>query len=237
MRVDADSTRDLCPDMYTSPPNPAIVIADGVRDRVPDLFVEYATAEGLSVSKEAPHLDGAAGEILGRWSGRTPDDLARLPEILSYRELSRRFSDPFGAVVPAVENVVTRYLMKGRFPRINSLVDAANVASMRNLVPVGLFDLHSISGDVTLEIASGQEQIVPLGKTKSEAVPAGFPILRDQDKVISIVGVRDSAQTMVVPNTTAVLAFSWGIDGISREKVRATLADCIELCGAGGDHA
>lgn len=233
----ADSTRDLCPDMVNSPSNPAIVIAEGVRARVPDLFVQYATAEGLSVSQEAPHLDGAVSAILDRWRNATVDDLVQRPEILSYRELSRRFSDAFGAAVPAVENVVTRYLMKGKFPRINSLVDAANVASMRNLIPVGLFDLHSIAGDVTLDIAGGTEQIVPLGKTKSEAVPSGFPILRDRNKVISIVGVRDSALTMVVPTTRAVLAFSWGIDGISREKVQATLADCIELCGGGGVHA
>lgn len=223
--------------MYTIPSHPTIVIAEGVRARVADLFVEYETADRLSVAKDAPHLDDAVNAILDRWRGSNADELAQRPEILSYRELSRRFSDELGVAVPAVENVVARYLMKGRFPRINSLVDAANVASMRNLVPVGLFDLHSIAGEVTLGIASGQEQIVPLGKTKSEAVPAGFPILRDQEKVISIVGVRDSAQTMVVPTTTAVLAFSWGIDGVSREKVRATLADCIELCGAGGDHA
>jgi DNA/RNA-binding domain of Phe-tRNA-synthetase-like protein len=120
--------------------------------------------------------------------------------------------------------------MKCRFPRINSLVDAANVASLRNMIPVGLFDLHSIAGDVTLGMASGNEEIIPLGKTKSEAIPAGFPVLRDHEKVISIVGVRDSAQTKIVPTTTAVFAFSWGIEGISRERVRATLADSIELC-------
>lgn len=223
--------------MHTIAPEPAVRIAEDVRTHVPDLFVESATADRLSVSKDAPHLDDAVSEILGRWSASTAEDLARLPEILSYRELSRRFSEQFGAAVPAVENVVTRHLMKGKFPRINSLVDAANVASLRNLIPVGLFDLHSIAGDVTLGIASGEEHIVPLGKTKSEAVPPGFPVLRDREKVISIVGVRDSAQTMIVPATTAVLAFSWGIDGISREKVRATLSDCIESCRAGGDRA
>ena len=164
-------------------------------------------------------------------------DLAQTPEILLYRELSRRFSEPFGLAVPAVENVVARYVMKGKFPRINSLVDAANVASLRNLIPVGLFDLHAIAGDLTLGIASGDEQIVPLGKNKSEAVPQGFPILRDQEKVISIVGVRDSAQTMIVPTTTAILAFSWGIDGIAPERVRATLAECIELCRTGDADA
>ncbi|MEA2488610.1 MAG: hypothetical protein QOH21_402, partial [Acidobacteriota bacterium] len=211
--------------MHTIAPTPTILLADEVRARVPGLFVDRLTADRLSVSKESPWLDDAASEILGRWNGRTADDVAGLPEIAAYRELSRRFSEEFGAAVPAVENLVTRYLMKGRLPRINSLVDAANVASLRNLIPVGLFDLQAIAGDVTLGIARGDEQIVPLGKTKSEAVPAGFPVLRDAERVISIVGVRDSAHSMILPTTTAVLAFSWGIEGVSPERVRATLTD------------
>jgi DNA/RNA-binding domain of Phe-tRNA-synthetase-like protein len=218
-------------------PTPTLLIADPVHARVPELFVDGLTADRLAVSKGSPWLDAAVGEILGRWQGRTAADVAEVPEIPVYRELSRRFSAQFGAEVPAVENIVTRYLMKGKFPRINSLVDAANVASLRNRIPVGLFDLHAIDGDLTLETASGDEQIVPLGKTKSEAVPQGFPILRDRGKVISIVGVRDSAQTMIVPTTTAVLAFSWGIEGVSRERVRATLTECIELCRTGGASA
>ena len=219
--------------METEPQTPAIVIAEDVRERVPGLFVDSATAEGLSVSKDAPWLDADVAGLLARWGAGTADDVARMPEIPLYRELSRRFSEQFGAAVPAVENVVTRYVMKGKFPRINSLVDAANVASLRNLIPVGLFDLHAIAGDLTLGIAGGDEQIVPLGKTKSEAVPPGFPILRDREKVISIVGVRDSAHTSIVPTTTAVLAFSWGIEGVPPERVRATLNECIRLCRTG----
>jgi DNA/RNA-binding domain of Phe-tRNA-synthetase-like protein len=102
---------------------------------------------------------------------------------------------------------------------------------------VGLFDGDAIAGDLVLDIAAGDEQMIPLGKSKSEPVPQGFPILRDRERVISIVGVRDSAQTMIVPSTTSVLAFSWGIDGIPRERVRGTLDDCIALCRTGGASA
>jgi len=217
--------------MSTLAPYLTINVRDDVRARVPGLFVEIATAGGLSVSGETSRLEGAVAAILGRWQGATAADVAGRPEVLAYRELSRRFSEPFGAVVPAVESLLTRYVMRGRVPRINSLVDAANVASLRNLIPVGLFDLHSIAGEVTLGIAGEGEAIVPLGKSRSEPVPAGFPLLRDQEKVISIVGVRDSALSMIVPTTTAVLAFSWGIEGVSRQRVRATLADCLALCG------
>lgn len=219
--------------MHTVASIPDTVIAPEVSAHVPGLFVESVTADGLSVSKDSPWLDDAVGGVLARWNGKTADDAASLPEILLYRELSRRFSAEFGAAVPAVENVVTRYLMKGKFPRINSLVDAANVASLRSLIPVGLFDLHAIAGDLTLGIAQDDDLIVPLGKSKSEPVPRGFPVLRDREKVISIVGVRDSVHTSITPATTAVLAFSWGIEGVPRERVRATLNECIQLCRTG----
>lgn len=223
--------------MQSSTRPTTILIADDVRQRVPDLFVEAVAAEGLTVWRDAPWLDGAVAGLLGRWSGATADDVARAPEFPIYRELSRRFSEEFGAATPAVENVVTRHVAKGRFPRINSLVDAANVASLRNLIPVGLFDLGAIDGEVTLAVATGSEEMVPLGRTKSEAVPAGFPVLRDHKGVFSMVGVRDSVRTMITPATTAVLAFSWGIDGIAPERVRATLTECVELCRAGGVDA
>jgi DNA/RNA-binding domain of Phe-tRNA-synthetase-like protein len=210
-----------------------MVVAEEVRARVPELFVETITADALHQSNEAPWLDRAVAELVARWNGRA-DELAQVPEILAYRELSRRFSGAFGAAVPAVENLLARYLTQGKFPRINSLADAANVASLRNLIPIGLFDARAIAGQVTLDIASAGDAIVPLGKSKSQAVPEGFPVLRDEEKIISIVGVRDSAHTMIVPTTTAVLAFSWGIESVPRERVRATLAECIEICSAGG---
>lgn len=223
--------------MSTIAPSLTVLVSEEVGARVHGLFVETATAGQLSASKSAPHLDDAIGEILSCWYAKSAADLERRPEFVLYRELHRRFSDAFGAVIPAVENLVTRYLSKGKFPHINSLVDAANVASLRNLIPVGLFDLHAIAGGLTLEIASGGETIVPLGKSKSETVPRGFAVLRDSEKVISMVGVRDSAQTMITDKTTDVLAFSWGIEGISRDSVRDTLADCIALCKAGGARA
>ena len=142
--------------MDTIARNPSVVIAEEVRAHVQELFVESATADALSVSKDSPSLDDAVTAILKQWSTATGEDLAQMPEVLLYRELSLRFSEQFGAAVPAVENLVTRYLMKGKFPRVNSLVDAANVASL------------------------------------------------------------------------------WGMEGISRERVRATLTDSIDLCRAGG---
>ena len=220
--------------MRTLAPNRTIVIAEVVR--IPGLFVESVAADHLSVTKDAPWLDAGIADIVAQWSARPSVDLERIPEIHSYRELSRRFSTSFGAVVPAVENLAARTVTRGIFPRINSLVDAANVASLRHMIPIGIFDAHSIAGDLTLDIARGTEEIVPLGKSKRETVPAGFPVLRDDEKVISIVGVRDSAQTMIVPTTTSALAFSWGIESISRDKVRATLKECIALCTAGGDR-
>src|SRR5437879_4468977 len=86
---------------------PSIIIAEEVLGLDPSLFVENVIADGLSGSRNSPWLDEAVAEILARWSTRTADEVAQVPEILSYRELSRRFTDHFRRVVPATENVMT----------------------------------------------------------------------------------------------------------------------------------
>jgi hypothetical protein len=68
--------------MHKIDPTPTIIIAEDVPARVPGLFVESATADGLLVSTHAPYLDDAVGEILDRWNASTAGDVAQVPEIL-----------------------------------------------------------------------------------------------------------------------------------------------------------
>jgi DNA/RNA-binding domain of Phe-tRNA-synthetase-like protein len=53
---------------------------------------------------------------------------------------------------PASEALLRRILKGGTLPQINSAVDAANVVSLRLLLPVGLYDADKVSGDVLLRI-------------------------------------------------------------------------------------
>lgn len=83
--IDPTPTDPTPTDPAPTDPTPTIIIAEDARARVPGLFVESATADGLRVSKDAPYLDDAVGEILDRWNACTADDVAQVPGILLYR--------------------------------------------------------------------------------------------------------------------------------------------------------
>ena len=55
------------------------------------------------------------------------------------------------------------------------------------------------------------------------------PILRDNEKIISEVGMRDSKATMITKSTHNILIFSWGAKGVSSEAVAAVVEECASL--------
>ena len=83
------------------------------------------------------------------------------------RALYRQFGTDPTKVRPSSEALLRR-LKKGEpFPRVNSLVDVANAMSVQLQVPVGLYDLEKIRGDVlVLRLGTEGEKYTGIGKER-----------------------------------------------------------------------
>jgi DNA/RNA-binding domain of Phe-tRNA-synthetase-like protein len=80
------------------------------------------------------------------------------------RELYRRFGVDPTRHRPSSEALLRR-ARRGEWPRINSLVDVANVMSLRLQVPVGLHDLAQVEGDeLVLRAGADGEGYAGIGK-------------------------------------------------------------------------
>jgi DNA/RNA-binding domain of Phe-tRNA-synthetase-like protein len=211
----------------------AIAVAPELLQVMPGLYVEAVVVCGARHAHAGGGLAGLEDGIqtlLSRWHRPAAlDDLAREPRIEAYARLHRGLANGDPKTVPSVENLVGRYLARGRFPRIDPLVDAANVVSAEELRPVGVFDADRVAGEVMLDRARPGDTFVPLGKTKPEKIPPGSAILRDREKIFSMIGVRDSAETMVRPETENLLALSWGFEAVPRAEVQATVRRVADL--------
>lgn len=210
-----------------------IAIAPDFLAAVPGLYIEAVVVRGLqerAATAPSPEVDRRIEQLLARY-GRpeAAEELAREPMIVSYAHLHRSLAEGETKTVPSVENLVGRYIAKGKFPRINRWVDAANVVSAQDLRPVGVFDAGRIAGGITLERARPGDTFVPLGKNKPEKIAPGSAILRDQEKVFSMIGVRDSADTMVRDETDTLLVLSWGYGSVPRDEVRGTVRRVADL--------
>jgi DNA/RNA-binding domain of Phe-tRNA-synthetase-like protein len=65
---------------------------------------------------------------------------------------------------PASEALLRRVLKRRGLPRINSAVDAANLVSLRYLIPIGLYDWDKIQGPVLLRLGDEGEGYSRIGK-------------------------------------------------------------------------
>ena len=82
------------------------------------------------------------------------------------RELYRRFGVDPTRHRPSSEALLRR-ARRGEWPRLNSLVDVANVMSLRLQVPVGLHDLDQVEGEeLVLRTGAAGESYPGIGKER-----------------------------------------------------------------------
>jgi DNA/RNA-binding domain of Phe-tRNA-synthetase-like protein len=208
---------------------PEVVVSQELKDS--GVYVYYALVPSLRVTPTPAGLDrelrDAEEEV--RVSIGTPERLTDHPVVRAYRSLLWRLGVDPTKVRPSGEALARRVLRGASLPRINSVVDAGNLVSLRTLVPIGLYDAERLSFPLTLKRASGSEDFRPIGG-KPVKVRKGYPILVDASgRVLHIYPHRDSEDTMIRDTTKSVLVMAAGAPGVPRDLVRRALTEVIEL--------
>ncbi len=126
-----------------------------------------------------------------------------MPDIGPARALYRHFGIDPTRYRPSSEALLRRLLRGEHIPRLNSLVDVANVVSLRLQVPVGLYDWAKISGSLSLRLGAEGESYAGIRK---EVVNVGGRICVADEQGPCGNPSADSARTMI---TTATERAVW----------------------------
>ena len=168
----------------------------------------------------------AAAESLGRELAARHADLppSRIPGLAEARDLYKSFGMEPTRHRPSSEALLRRLLRGKGLYRISNLVDACNLASLSFLLPIGMYDLDRIEGDVVVRSGEPGEEYPGIRKGPvhlegrlglfDAAGPFGSP-------------TSDSARTSTGARTTRVLAVVMATSGYPA----ATMASHLEACG------
>lgn len=122
-------------------------------------------AEEVVVRREAPEVwaetDRVAAEYRRRFTGKAPGEIA---ELQPARELYHRTGEDPTKLRPSSEALLRRVLRGESLYRINALVDTCNLCSLEFLLPIGLYDLGRVAGEVTARLGRAGEGYESLGK-------------------------------------------------------------------------
>lgn len=196
----------------------ALTIDAKVRNRFPALDIRVVLLKDVKVDRSNPELEEFKEEVLREISeGYSLETLKDVDIFRAYRGFFWRVGIDPTKVRPAAEALIRRVLAGRPIPKINSLVDAYNLASIKTGIPLAAFDKEEVEGDLTARYAEPREEFLGIGMTEPVKLKGGEIVIADEEKLIAIYPHRDSDQTKIKDSTHNVLLMTCGAPGINEE--------------------
>ena len=170
-------------------------------DIVSRIRVDSFLLEPVSSGDRPPSLDAELAELAEKYRSLWTKPADALEALKPARKLYHAFGIDPSKTRPSSEALLRRILKGKELYRVNAVVDAANLASLTFLLPVGLYDKEKIHPPITLR--AGREGEGFDGIRKDHVNVTGRPTLVDQ---LGPFGnpTSDSLRTSITEETRAV---------------------------------
>lgn len=133
------------------------------------------------------------------------ESIVEHPRIKPWREAYKAFGAKPSEFRSSVEAMARRALRNDMLPSINTLVDIGNIVSLQHLVPVGGHSMDELTQDISLRLATGEENFVPFGSTESQHPLTGEVIFAEGSTVLTRRWTwRQANHTLTLPETHSI---------------------------------
>jgi DNA/RNA-binding domain of Phe-tRNA-synthetase-like protein len=137
------------------------------------------------------------------------------PRLRAYRDFFWRVGVDPTKIRPAAEALLRRVIQGRPIPRINTLVDAYNLASMETRIALAAFDLGKLRGDLRMRRARPDEAFLGIGMEAPVTLTGVEVVCEDADRLVAVYPYRDADASKVSLETRDVLFLICGVPGIS----------------------
>jgi DNA/RNA-binding domain of Phe-tRNA-synthetase-like protein len=197
-----------------------LTIDPSLKAKCPRASLGFLTAQVLTV--ETPSALQEEMKLRETEILRLPDPRALLesPKILATRAGYKALGKDPARYRGSAEALLRRILSGKGFPEINSVVDIINLVSVESRLPIGLYDLAQVKGDIVFRPGRTGETYKGIGKYDLNL--EGLPVFSDQQGPHGS-PTSDSERTMVTPatrNVAAILISFGGAEGLESSGQR-----------------
>jgi len=172
----------------------------------------------VTVRVTAPASPPALIAELKNWEQATlrlpePRAVLESPQILATRSAYKALGKDPARYRGSAEALLRRVISGKGLPQINAVVDIINLVSVESRLPIGLYDLAHVSGDIEFRAGRAGESYKGIGKydLNLEGLPVFCDALGPHGSPTS-----DSERTMVTSETKQVLAIIISFGGKER---------------------
>jgi DNA/RNA-binding domain of Phe-tRNA-synthetase-like protein len=196
----------------------------------PDICVAEGEVRSVAIRPESTELELRKQKVIQDLMSRyTLDGIKDEPVFRAYRDFFWRVGVDPTKTRPASEALVRRALVKGALPRINTAVDAYNLASAQSGIPMAAFDADLLSGGLTMRFAREGESFRGIGMQRPITLRQNQVILSDDTEIVAVYPYRDADSTRVTIHTHNIHLVSCGVPSIDRKAVMRAYELCAQF--------
>ena len=214
----------------------SLKIDSKLKTRFPDLNVLTHHIKGVHVQKRDNELENFKVEVMRQVrDDYNLDSVKDHPTFRAYRDFFWSIKIDPTKIRPAAEALIRRIIAGKTLPRINTLVDAYNLASIKSRIALATFDADKLEGDLLMRFAEEGEQFIGIGMEKPLILKGGEIVVSDEEKLVAIYPYRDADNTKVTEKTENVTIVVCGVPGIPKQDLENASQVAVEyinrFCG------
>jgi DNA/RNA-binding domain of Phe-tRNA-synthetase-like protein len=200
-----------------------------LKTRFSDLTVLTCNVKDVKVEKQNVELEKFKDEITEKVREKYElDSVRNLPTFRAYRDFFWRVGIDPTKNRPAAEALIRRILGGRTIPRINTLVDAYNLASVKTEIALAAFDANKLKGDLLMRFAEEEEKFLGIGMEKPMLLQGGEIVVSDSEKLVAIYPYRDADSTKITEKTKNVTLLICGVPGIGEKTLQNAAQMALE---------
>ena len=198
-----------------------------IQQKIPGLKLGLLEVRNAEIKKKSTLVDEHYIQLEGFIKNKFTDNPPSSDIVVSaVRRMYRKIGWEPTKYRPSSEAMIRRFLKGKRLYHINNFVDLGNVASTKYHLPMGLYDLNKIDGNIVVDVGKEDENYQGISKELIHAT--GKMILRDEDGIFGN-PTADSKRTCLNEKTKIVLAIFFTPPEIENSYLSETLNFLKEL--------
>ncbi|MGA5765637.1 B3/4 domain-containing protein [Nonomuraea bangladeshensis] len=185
---------------------------------VPGVLAARGLNAGVSVDDRlVPYAETAAKRLATATE-------SELPEIQAWRRAFTRMGLKPTQYRCASESLLRRFRKEGALPRLHPLIDLCNAVSIAYAIPVAVFDLSRVAGDLEVRYATGEETYLTFSGDDEHPAPGEVVFADAEGRAHARRWTnRQSGLSAVRPDTADVLIVAEALHETARADVESLM--------------
>jgi DNA/RNA-binding domain of Phe-tRNA-synthetase-like protein len=199
-----------------------------VSKKLPELSICLGLINNIHVEKEVGCLQrlkkAVYEEVRGGYKAETLKDD---PTARAYRDLYWKVGVDPTKTRPSGEALLRRVLHGSDLPKISTVVDAYNLASMKTIIPISGFDKDRLNPPFDIRFARNGETFTGIGMDKPMILTNRMLVLTDEKQIVCIYPYRDADCTKISEQTRTVLVIGYGAPRIPEQQLKEAVETAL----------